>query len=143
MLKQLTLVLFFAAFLPNLLLAKDSNKRNLPTMHIFVTVKEIWIKGDANKLQPLLSPKVTLNLGKQKGRFSKEHATAILKTYFRDIKITEFKYYKKKMKVAKASALCCYRSKRSGQKRQKIIYVYLVFDAKKRKWFIGGINIIG
>ncbi len=143
MLKQQILILFFVAFLPGLLFAKDNNRRKLPTMHIFVTVKKIWMQGEAKKLQPLLSRKISLNLGKQKGRYSKEHAIAILNTYFKEVKTTEFKYYKKKMQLTKASALCAYKLRRSGKKRLKIIYVYLVFDAKKRQWFIGGINIIG
>ncbi|WP_372367202.1 DUF4783 domain-containing protein [Candidatus Uabimicrobium sp. HlEnr_7] len=143
MLKRLFIFLFFAAFLPNLLLAKGNNAKKLPTMPVFLTVKKIWIEGKAGNLQPLLSHKVSLNLGKQKGRFSKGQATAILKTYFRKMQVTEFKYYQKKMQLAKASALCCYKLKRSGKKRQKIIYIYLVLDTKNRKWLISGISIIG
>ena len=96
MLKQQILILFFVAFLPGLLFAKGNNREKLPTMHIFVTVKKIWMEGEAKKLQPLLSHKISLNLGKQKGRYSKEHAIAILNTYFKEVKPLEFKYYKKR-----------------------------------------------
>lgn len=128
---------------PAILLSENKLAKEVPTKKLFLKIKKIWMVGNARDLKKLLAKKVSLNLGKQKGRFSKEQATAILKTYFQKIKVVQFKYYAKKMKLKKASAIYCYKSKSSGKPKQQIIYISVLKNKTSKKWLIYSIRIIG
>lgn len=82
-------------------------------------------KKDCKGLRPFLNKRIRIRLGKFRGSYLRPQALGILKSYFKQVEIIEFRYLKKKMKISKAVAFYKYKVVKTGITKQKRIYFYL------------------
>ncbi len=125
------------------------------TYHHYLKIGELWKERNCRQLQKLLAVRVTLHLGpchsskkprQIQGRYSKEQAVGILKSYFEGIRIISLRYFPKKMRERRAVALYRYKVPTTGKVKQKLLYIHLGQEKKKGgrvDWVIESIQVAG
>lgn len=155
--KWMLLIATFPVF-SGWLWAESGEELEKSDWEFYQNVRELWMKGDYDRIEDLLTPRVILQILPDywaepdywsQQRYYRDQARDILKWYFEKIEVLEFRYDPKRMSETRGMAIYHYRMKETGVVHEKRLYLYLrlekvdVAGEPKAALFINAIREIG